>query len=273
MSIPALLGNPLTAIGTTGSDPLTAMSLAIKFQTRDLANLAKDPIIIRDIKNFQGALSKAKTTDDLLKNPAARSYLFAAFGMSDQADAYGIAKKVFSEDPTKPKALVAKLSDKRWKAIATTLRLDQGLTNIKASTVQKTISNAFIKSIWLDKQDAATPGMSDALTFKERAASTSSNIYSVLGDAVVRRVTMAVAGLPDTIAILPIESQASMLQSKIKLADLKDSKKVDLIAKRYLVLQPAAPVGGNGSASDNQTVKLMQGISGTYGGSVLNLLT
>src|SRR3712207_8592650 len=75
-----------------------------------------------------------------------------------------------------------------------------------------------------------------------RSAGSVSNVYTILGNPVLRRVITGALGLPAAIAVQPIESQARAITARMKLSDLKDPAKVrseehtsELQSRQYLV--------------------------------------
>ena len=64
----------------------------------------------------------------------------------------------------------------------------------------------------------------------------------------MRRVVTSALGLPPQLAIQPIDSQAKAITSRLPLTDLKDPKKVQMLAQRYLMTQ--ADGAGTGGSSN-----------------------
>lgn len=274
MSIASILPPPVTNVGFPSIDANTALGLAEKNKARDIARLAKDPVVARTMQRFEQAVAKAKTPADLLKNPEARAFLLTGFGLGDQADAYGIASKALTEDPTAKDSLVARLPDSRWKTMAQALRFDKnGVGSLRTGKVLKSIEDGYISEVWKAQLDQTTPGLSKALDFKQRAASVTS-VYQVLGDSTLRAVATTAAGLPRQLAVMPVDSQAAALTSKIPMKDFADPKKVDSMVRRYLMAQAAE--GPVQSGPTSAALSIMQGMTGQYGNSnggayVLNL--
>jgi hypothetical protein len=96
------------------------------------------------------------------------------------------------------------------------------------------LTEGFTKFEYLDGLSKANPGMSDAIYFIDNAKNAKTP-YDILGDAALRRVVLGALGLPDEIAIQPVETQARAITSRLKLTDLQDATKVRGIAERYLM--------------------------------------
>jgi hypothetical protein len=69
-------------------------------------------------------------------------------------------------------------------------------------------------------------------------------------------VVIGALGLPDQIAIQPVETQARAVLAKLKIADLQDPVKVRAIAERYLMAEAdkAAAAGASTGADPFSTI-------------------
>ena len=81
--------------------------------------------------------------------------------------------------------------------------------------------------------DSHTPDQV-ALYFLETAR-TAGDVYDVLGDPVLRRVVTGALGLPDQIAIQPVETQGRAVTARLKVTALQDERQVRKLAERYLI--------------------------------------
>lgn len=110
------------------------------------------------------------------------------------------------------------------------------------------LTNGFTKYEYRTGLSDANPGMANAIYFVENAKTVKS-VYDILGNGPMRRVVLGALGLPDQIAIQPVETQARAVTSRLKIADLQDAAKVRGIAERYLMAQAdeAAATAGNAS--------------------------
>ncbi len=78
-----MLGGSAMGGAVAGGDPLTALRLAQKNRTREVAATAKEPETLRDIAAFRKAVGKAGTAADALADPAVMKVLLSANGLSD----------------------------------------------------------------------------------------------------------------------------------------------------------------------------------------------
>ncbi|MEY4793348.1 MAG: hypothetical protein RL724_284 [Pseudomonadota bacterium] len=109
--------------------------------------------------------------------------------------------------------------------------------------------NGYTKYEYRTGLSEANPGMADAMYFIENAKDAKST-YNVLGNRVLRRVVMGALGLPDQIAIQPVETQARAVQARLKLADLQNPDKIRALAERYLMAEADKAAANAGTTSD-----------------------
>ncbi len=98
------------------------------------------------------------------------------------------------------------------------------------------LTNGFTKYEYRTGLSDANPGMANAVYFSE-SAKTVKSVYDILGNGVMRRVVLGALGLPDQIAIQPVDTQARAVLSRLKIADLQDPTKVRALAERYLMAE------------------------------------
>jgi hypothetical protein len=98
------------------------------------------------------------------------------------------------------------------------------------------LTNGFTKYEYRTGLSETNPGMANAVYFSENAKTVKS-VYDILGNGVMRRVVLGALGLPDQIAIQPVETQARAVLARLKLADLQDAAKVRALAERYLMAE------------------------------------
>jgi len=228
--------------------PALRRATAAGAEERALAGLARDPQVKRQMENFDRAVARAPDLKSALRDPRVLGVVLTAFGMADAAQQPGLAQRALTADPTKPESLVNRLSDRRWKSAAEALRLDtRGLDALKDPKVRASLDEGLRRVTWQRDLDAGQPGLSDALVFRDRAG-TAKTAYDVLGDPVLRRVVTGALGLPQQLAVQPVETQARAVTSRLDLARLQDAREVAKLAERYVLAAsekvPAVPSTG-----------------------------
>jgi hypothetical protein len=224
-----------TSTGGVTGNPIAALQLALKTETKSVAAVAKQPETARDIAAFRAAVAKAKTPAELLANPVARKVLLTANGLGDQTDYAALASKALLSDTSKTGSLASKLTDTRWLSVAKTYDFaNQGLSLLKKSGVLDTLANGYAEVSWRQSLDTATPGLSNALDFRSRAG-TIKTADQILGDKTMREVVTVALGIPKQIAFQSLQAQENAITSRLDVTKFKSASFVDQFTKRYLV--------------------------------------
>lgn len=111
------------------------------------------------------------------------------------------------------------------------------------------LTSGFTKYQYRTGLSTANPGMANAVYFTENAK-TVKTPYDILGNGPMRRVVLGALGLPDQIAIQPVETQARAIMAKLKIADLQDPVKVRALAERYLMAEADKAAAGASAGTD-----------------------
>jgi hypothetical protein len=121
------------------------------------------------------------------------------------------------------------------------------------------LTNGFTKYEYRTGLSETNPGMANAVYFSENAKTVKS-VYDILGNGVMRRVVLGALGMPDQIAIQPVETQARAVLARLKLADLQDAAKVRALAERYLMAE-ADKAAANTASSWGDPFATISGLS------------
>jgi hypothetical protein len=247
------IADPLLSIlagGNTtsaGADALAALNHAETFETRDVANVAKQPQVSRAVAAFTAAVAAAKTPADLLKNPQALNVLLTANGLGDQSSYTALAQKALLSDTTDSKSLVNQLADTRWKTVAATYDFaNKGLSLLNTPAALATLANQYAEVQWRTSLDASTPGLSSALDFRARAA-TITSVDQILGDSTFRNVILGAFNIPPQIAYQDLTAQEQAVATRVDLTKFKTPQYVESITQRYLQSQQTAAGSSLGS--------------------------
>ena len=217
------------------TNPVLALQTALSTETKGVANAAKDPQTRREIAAFRAAVASAKTPADLLANADARKVLLTANGLGDQAAYAGLAKKALLSDTSKPGSLASKLPDARWLTVAKTYDFaNNGLKALQNPAVVNSLVNGYAEVQWRTGLDKQTPGLSNAIDFRNRA-STITSAVQILGDSTLRAVVTTALGIPKQIAFQSLEAQEKAITSRIDIAQFKNPAFVNQFTKRYLI--------------------------------------
>ena len=240
-----------SAGATTSGDAASAV-VALKraqskeAETKGVAAERKDPVTITALKQFESAVAKARDVKSALQDPRVLAVLLPSLGLADQAAYPGLVQRALLADPKDAKGLLASL-DSRFKAAASTLDLKaKGLAGLRDPALLAKLEAGYVQYQYQQGLDEKNAGMSDALYFIQNAAA-KTDVYGILGNAVMRRVVTGALGLPAQMAVQSVETQARAITSRMKVADLQDPKKVQALAQRYVMAQAGTSGGGTGS--------------------------
>jgi hypothetical protein len=228
----ALVGGSTRA---ASGDPVLALRLAEKNRDRDIARTGKEPQTLRDIAAFSKALGKAKSIEQALDDPAVMKVLLTANGLADQLAYPALSKKVLLSDPADTDSLVNRMGSNRWTAVVKAFDFAKnGLAALTDPAVVATLTDGYTEVAWRKGLEKQTPGLADALDFRERASSFKSAI-EILADPVMRRVVTTTLGIPQQIAFQDIDAQERAIGARLDVSRLQDSRFVDGFSQRYLL--------------------------------------
>ncbi|MBW4090801.1 MAG: DUF1217 domain-containing protein [Proteobacteria bacterium] len=231
----AIYNTGTTGVSLGSQNPITALTNAETNQTQDIKATAAEPAVQRAITAFTKAVQTATSPQQLLSNPAVMQVLMTANGLADQIPYTALAQKTLLSNVNTPTSLANQLTDTRWKPVVQTYDFaNKGLSVIQNPSVISTITNAYAEITWRNSLNAATPGLSNALTFVANAK-TATQVDQILGDPTLRSVVTTTLGIPLQIAFQPLEAQQKAITSQLDITKLQDPKFVQQFAQRYLI--------------------------------------
>ena len=258
----AILGGSTSTSNATTDPSVALMALrkasASGAEEKGVGQVAKQAEVKTAISRFTEAISRAKDVKTALSDPRVLTVLLPALGIPDGVDMPGLATRALTSDPDDKASVANKLAatDDRWLAAARTLDISsRGMDALRDPSVQKSLVEKYTAYEWRLSLDDQADGISDALYFQDRISSGKPlEVYEVLGDKALRRVVTGALGLPETIAIQEIETQAAAITSRINLAKLTDPKEATKLVERYVM--NAAQDNANESGSSNYLLSL-----------------
>lgn len=214
-----------------------AIENAEKNEDKQLAQIAKDPIVKKDLARYAKVVKEANTLDELLDDPVARRVFLKANGLGDQVDAVALAKKALNSDLDDKDALAYKLSNVNSNWLSTAQKFSFkvfGLALLKLSVSIEEVSNNYVGEKRLDMLDQQMPGLGSALLFKRIAANLDTPI-KILGSALGREVVTTALGLPKQIALQSLQAQSKAITQLLDPEKLKEPEFVEKLVQRYLI--------------------------------------
>ncbi|HVY16496.1 MAG TPA: DUF1217 domain-containing protein [Rhodopila sp.] len=245
-----LYGSGSTGVqGASGQSPVAALLSAQKNEATVIKTVEQQADVKTAMAAFTKAVGSATNLTQALNDPAVLNVLLTANGMADQIGNTALATKVLMSNLSDPSSLANVLTDTRWQMLAQTYNFStNGLAVLKNPSTIAAITQGYAQINWEKQQDAATPGISDALTFIQQAGSITS-VDQVLGNSTVRTVVTTALGVPEQIAFQSINAQEQAVGTRLDVKDFKDPSFVQSFAERFLVMNNLNSNSSSGSAS------------------------
>jgi len=216
---------------------------------KSLARTAAEAPVARESAHYLAHIGEVKTIDDFLKNDRLFRFAMKAAGLGEMAYAKGFMRKLLEGGVESASALANKLSDARYRAFVKTFNFardgDQATT--LAAARQGTV-DSYVRQALEEKIGGQNEGARLALYFQRKAPGLNS-AYGILADSALLKVAQVALDIPAATGALDIDRQAKLIESKLKVADLKDPAKLDKFLQRFASLYDAQTSGGAADAS------------------------
>ena len=244
--------------GSSGQDPVQALTSAEQNQTQDVKVTAAQPDVQNAFKQFTQAVNGATSVTQLLNNPTVMNVLLTANGMSDQSGYTALATQALTSNLNDPSSLANRLTDTRWKTLAQTYNFaSNGLSAIQNPAAIASIANKYAQATWQNSEDTVTPGLSNALSFKATASSITS-VDQILGNPTMRTVVTTALGIPEQIAFQDISAQEQAISARVNISQFQDPKFVESFIEQYLIANNST-ASSSTSSSPGLTSLAVQG--------------
>lgn len=270
--------------GNNAAPSMPALPLYAATQRDSEARIAQfrnRPDIRQQIEHFTSRMAKIETPEELMKDRRLMEFLLTSFSLEDEMKYPGRIRKVLTEDPDKKDALVNRLIDPRFKEIAELTRFaTRGLERLNLPGVVDELVDRFVTNAFEKSMGEQNPALRSALFFKRQAGKVE-NAFNLLGDRVLREVTLTTLGLPPQIAMQTVERQKIEVDKRLDVKRLQDPQFLDQFIRRYLILsdnnarEQAFQQGGGAGGGLSQLLPAPQNMTGNapQGINLLNILT
>lgn len=232
------------------------------------ATFEKTSNIQKDIDYFKKAVANVTSVDDLFKDYRLVSFLATATNLAGEEQYAGKMRRILSEKTDDKNAVMNRLSDKRYAQAAATLKLGEtGVDTLKLQSTQDSLIAAYKQAKFENSIGTENIAVRKARYFEKYIGSATGSVYNILGDSILRDVVTSTLGLPQQIAVQPVETQAAAITSRLDLTKLNDPKYRDAFIKRYLTQYDLANpdtsasgdwrmslLGGDGSADTTTSI-------------------
>lgn len=239
---------PTTFVST--GNPLLDLKIAQADQTTDVKQEAEQPQVSEAIQAFTKAVSSATSIQQALANPDVQQVLLTANGLSNYIGETGLVQKAFLSDPSDSTSLVNQLGDSTLLSAVQTYNFGKnGLAELQNPSVISTLTNAYAEVEWRNSLDAATPGLSNALTFLSQASQITS-VNDILTNLTNFQVVTTALGIPETIVNQDLSAQEQAISSRVNIANFQDPNYVTSLTDTYLLTMQQQ----NSSSSDDTSL-------------------
>ncbi len=222
----------------SAGDVKTALLNAQKNEAKQLAQVARDPQVQKDLARYAKVVKTAKTMDDVLNDPVARKVFMTANGLKGDINNLGLARKALNSSPTDTRSVAARLAsiNGRWiEAVRKWPVAQNGIGVLQVSDAVKEIGDDYIGEKRLDALDAQMPGLGSAVLFKDIAKNLK-DATDILGSPLGREIITTAFNIPKQIAVQSIEAQEKAINRRMNPAKLQNDHFVEQIAQRYLIM-------------------------------------
>lgn len=248
--------------------PRTAQTEEAKLQSAKLYSAAiGDSAAAQDSTRDENAyygenIDKVRTVGDLLDNDRLVTYILKAYGLESKNVTSETLSRILTSDVSDPDSFVNQPANRAFRDLASAFNFntDGSIDRASNGSIQSRFDQAatadmYVRASLEEKAGESSSGVRLALYF-QRTAPKITSAYSILADKALFEVTRTALGLPASMSLAEIETQANMITKKLNLDDLKDPAKLDKFLARFSALYDI-----NNSTNDQLT--LVQALFGT----------
>jgi hypothetical protein len=197
---------------------------------------SKTPEVSVQTTYFQDKIGSVKSADDLLSNTRLFDFAMTSFGLGDMTYAKGLMKQVLQQGVTSSKALANTLHNPNILAFAKAFDfVDNGASTTSSSALVANVVNRYVENSLEKSQGEQNPGVQLALYFQQHAPAVTS-IYGILADKNLLTVVQTALGISPNTSAQPIDTQARLLSSRLKVSDFQDPAKLQKFIARFAAM-------------------------------------
>lgn len=207
------------------------------YMAENTAKLAKSSSVKNEVEYFRNKVSNLQSVDDVFKDGRLMRFILKAYDLEDQMQYPARIKQIMKDDPTNPRALLQRMTNPGYREINSALDFfSSGLTKLKGEALQKDIITRYQSARNEDQIAGLSPNLEEAFYF-ERKIGKVRNGYEILGDPVLFNVAKTALNLPASVSGSNIERLKVLVESKVDMTKLNDTKYVKSMIERFLVLK------------------------------------
>jgi len=209
------------------------------------------PDVQRNIEYFQANIGKVSTAEEFLKDDKLYRFVMEAFDLGSQIYARGLIRKVLNEGVSDPAATANRMSDTKFKEMATALAFKEtrGAT-LKEPAIVQAIIDRYVDVKLEVSSEEKNPAVRLALYFQRRSSNIN-NWYQVLADRALQKVVFTALDIPEQAALQNLDRLKERLESRFDIKDFKKPEKLHAFLDRFAAmydLKNGAPQAGSAAA-------------------------
>ena len=219
----------------------------------------------RAIDAFKERIADVRNVSDLIEDRDLYVFVMKAFDLESQIFGKAMIRKVLESDPTKPDALVRRLTDPRFLELHKGLGFGpdgKGNNSVSDKTWQDSIVARYVERQFIDGQATQSEGVANVLEFRQKAPRVNT-WFDVLKDPVMAQFMRTALGLPEASVRLDIDRQAALFDRKFDLEKLQDPKERTRLERLYTIITDARDTSRIGQ---NAAVQIMSGVINSAAG-------
>jgi hypothetical protein len=211
--------------------------LTPEFMAASTAKLAKSKSVQSEVEYFKNKVSRLQEVDDVFKDSRLMRFILQSYDLADQIQYPARIKQIMKDDPAASGTLLQRMTSPGYRDINAAMDFfKSGLTKLKSEALQADIIARYQSARNVDQVSQLSPNLEDALYF-ERKIGKVKNGYEILGDRALFNVARSALNLPPYVSAGNIERLKIMIESKLDMGKLNDSKYVKGLIERFLVLK------------------------------------
>lgn len=219
----------------------------------------------RAIAAFRERIADVRNVSDLMADRDLYVFVMKAFDLENQIFGKAMIRKVLESDPTKPDALVRRLTDPRFMELHKGLGFGpdgEGNNVVTDQAWQDGIVARYVERQFIDRQAAQSESVANVLEFRQKAPHVKT-WFDVLKDPIMAQFMRTALGLPDESVRLDIDRQAALLEQKFDLEKLQDPEERKRLERLYTIITDARDTS---RVARNAAVQIMSGVINSAAG-------
>lgn len=219
----------LFGASTSSSSPtMTAtegFSVYVQNESQQIAKYSQEASVQQAVTYFKSHISQVTSVQQLTQDPQLLNFVLTAFGLQADANEPALIAGVLNSNLSSGTSLANELADPRYQQLAQEFNVAvNGVSSFSNANVISDVVNRYLTNAYESSLDSVNPADQEAAYFLRNIGNVT-NAYDILADPVLRNVVETVTGLPETIANLPIQDEANLIDSKINLKAFESSSK------------------------------------------------